>query len=1230
MKKLLFLAALLFSGNVFATQTIFVDGSAGSCTDTAPVNVGNGTCSVSNISAYALSETVTFVSSMSGPSASFQTTGSLSGSLTTVVSGAAATVYDSNGYAMFSVTLTDGGIPYALLDSFSVVTTAGTELKQSNFDLFDLTQVCLNGCDAGGAITATNISGTNTGDQTITLTGDVTGSGTGSFATSVDKIQSTVVSGTTGSGNVVFSASPTFTGTALGSVISLSSTITASNFSGSSSGANTGDITLGTANGLSLVGQALSLALSSTSTTGSLTSADWNTFNGKQASGNYITALTGDVTASGPGSVAGTIANNAVTNAKSAQMATLTLKGNNTGGASDPLDLTVAQVKTMLSLTGTNSGDLTLTAVGSTPSVNGASLSGQALTLQPASSTLPGVLTELSQDIGGVKTFATYVGIGTADSRRALEVLGTGLTAGTSQYGAFIDNTGGTDATSAINGIGARVRSAAGSYTTIWGADFEALQPTIGAGNTLTNYANYYGTNVTSGTSNAFISDNQVFSGNYFINSTSTRASLLSGALTAASFIPSGSTVPTNGMYLPAANSIAFATNSTKVASFGSTGAAVIGSASPNTTQYLTIGNASSSANVAISGVNQTGLVTDFTASSSATTTATGVAAFLRTENASFTTAVAANFRADTISKGASNVITRSIQYQLSGALTVGTNNAGISDNTAFSGDYFINSTSTAQSLLSGPLTVNSVNLTSSTVPANGLYLSAANTLAFAANTTLYGSISSAGLWTIGASGGTTTHVGNGALGVTRNVSAGTATPSTLAMNYVGGNTLSTTNQVAYYGFFNSNSSATASTRGIYIDLSTAASSYTTAFASAFMGGITAGSTSTITRGIIFDASNGFTATGTISNKAYFSDNQAFTGSYMFHISSTLPSNIGGPVVVGSSNGFTGTNYLVRATTSGTSPLTGVSQYGVFSDPVFTSASTTDVASFLAKVQTSAASYTTTIAAAYSALASVKGASNTITRLINYLGVTQTDGTNNAFIADNTAFTGNYFINSTSTAATLISGAVQLGATSSSAAHVFNGTSFTFNTADQSGMFTLNDSGAASSMLFTNASQTGNAKFLIRSQAGGTGNAYITYDTTDDTYSAGILNSDDSWRLCNASDLTSGCKFKLLNNDVSILLGDIIMAAAGGGVVIKEGTNAKMGTCTLSSGACTVSTTRVSANSRIFVSIQSLGTVGAPKAVGVTARTPATSFVITSADATDTSVIAWEIIEPAP
>lgn len=53
---------------------------------------------------------------------------------------------------------------------------------------------------------------------------------------------------------------------------------------------------------------AISMAAATTSVNGYLTSTDWNTFNGKQASGNYLTALTGDGTASGPGSAALTLA----------------------------------------------------------------------------------------------------------------------------------------------------------------------------------------------------------------------------------------------------------------------------------------------------------------------------------------------------------------------------------------------------------------------------------------------------------------------------------------------------------------------------------------------------------------------------------------------------------------------------------------------------------------------------------------------------------------------------------------------------------------------------------------------------------------------------------------------------------------------------------------------------------------------------------------------------------
>ena len=76
----------------------------------------------------------------------------------------------------------------------------------------------------------------------------------------------------------------------------------------------------------------ISMAQANGSTNGYLSSADWTTFNGKQAYGSYISALSGDVTATGPGSAAATLA--AVAIAGTSTKVTYDVKGRVTSGTS--------------------------------------------------------------------------------------------------------------------------------------------------------------------------------------------------------------------------------------------------------------------------------------------------------------------------------------------------------------------------------------------------------------------------------------------------------------------------------------------------------------------------------------------------------------------------------------------------------------------------------------------------------------------------------------------------------------------------------------------------------------------------------------------------------------------------------------------------------------------------------------------------------------------------------
>lgn len=103
-----------------------------------------------------------------------------------------------------------------------------------------------------------------------------------------------------------------------------------------------------------------------------------------------------------------------------------------------------------------------------------------------------------------------------------------------------------------------------------------------------------------------------------------------------------------------------------------------------------------------LSGVSQYAVEAGtFTVNSNATTLGVGFLSAVTTEDASFTLAALANFYSQNITKGSASTITRRFGYRVD-TPTGGTNNAAISDNIVFTGDWFINSTNTNPSLLSG------------------------------------------------------------------------------------------------------------------------------------------------------------------------------------------------------------------------------------------------------------------------------------------------------------------------------------------------------------------------------------------------------------------------------------------------------------------------------------------------------------------------------------------------
>ena len=247
------------------------------------------------------------------------------------------------------------------------------------------------------------LTGTNSGDQTITLTGNVTGSGTGSFATTIASLAVTnaMLAGSIAISKLSITGTPDATkflrddGSWQPQISSFNASTAASQtFAIGAEPSAATDVVMTTN---ITTGENLLYIPSAGATTRGLVTTGTQTFAGAKTFSGAITAsnlsgtntgdqtitLTGGVTGSGTGSFAATVVTNAnltgdvtsvgnaatiataaITLAKMANVATGTVFYRKTAATGVPEVQTLATLKTDLGLTGTNSGDQTITLTG--------------------------------------------------------------------------------------------------------------------------------------------------------------------------------------------------------------------------------------------------------------------------------------------------------------------------------------------------------------------------------------------------------------------------------------------------------------------------------------------------------------------------------------------------------------------------------------------------------------------------------------------------------------------------------------------------------------------------------------------------------------------------------------------------------------------------------------------------------------------------------------------------
>lgn len=346
------------------------------------------------------------------------------------------------------------------------------------------------------------------------------------------------------------------------------------------------------------------------------------------------------------------------------------------------------------------------------------------------------------------------------------------VTTGTGVVTALGVNTG-TAGSFVVNG-GALGTPSSGTVTNLTGTASININGTVGATTPTT------GAFTTLSTSSTVTLSNGIANGVLYLNGSKEATSgtaitfdgtdfTTTGNATAKAFIPSGSVVPTNGFYLPAANSVGVSTNTTermRIASDGRVGIGSTGNAATN----LTIGKNITGATTAVGTTIISSIQSDVTGAvysyrSSPTTQAT-----------SFTLTDLSHFGAFPQTFGAGSTVTNQYGFNALSNLTGATNNYGFYGSiAAATGCWNFYAAGTADNLFRGNVRVGSTTAPTVALDVTGAVL---------ATTSIKSSGATSGIgYATGAGGTVTQGAGSGkATAVTLNNVTGQITMNNAAL----------------------------------------------------------------------------------------------------------------------------------------------------------------------------------------------------------------------------------------------------------------------------------------------------------------------------------------------------------------------------------------------------------------------------------------------------------------